>query len=107
TGIVGASIVTMGVLGLPVLLRYGYDKKLSTGVIAAGGTLGILIPPSIMLVVMGAQAQVSVGDLFKASLVPGLLLATAYAIYVLYITWKNPELGPAMTEEELAAMPLM
>jgi len=107
TGIVGASIVTMGVLGLPVLLRYGYDKKLSTGVIAAGGTLGILIPPSIMLVVMGAQAQVSVGDLFKASLVPGLLLATAYAVYVLFITWKNPELGPAMTQEELDAMPLM
>src|SRR5699024_4816510 len=59
------------------------------------------------LVVMGAQAQVSVGDLFKASLVPGLLLATAYAVYVLFITWKNPELGPAMTQEELDAMPLM
>jgi tripartite ATP-independent transporter DctM subunit len=106
TGIVGASIVTMGVLGLPVLLRYGYDKKLSTGVIAAGGTLGILIPPSIMLVVMGAQAQVSVGDLFKASLIPGLLLAFLYAVYVLFITWRNPELGPPMTKEELAAVPM-
>src|SRR5699024_7449678 len=107
TGIVGASIVTMGVLGLPVLLRYGYDKKLSTGVIAAGGTLGILIPPSIMLVVMVAHEQVSVGYLFKASLVTRLLLATAYAVYVLFITCKNPELGPAMTQEELDAMPLM
>lgn len=106
TGIVGASIVTMGVLGLPVLLKYGYDERLSTGVIAAGGTLGILIPPSIMLVVMGAQAQVSVGELFKAALVPGMILAVAYAIYVLFITWRNPDLGPAMTEEELAAIPL-
>ncbi|AOV07482.1 TRAP transporter large permease [Sporosarcina ureilytica] len=106
TGVVGASIVTMGVLGLPVLLKYGYDERLSTGVIAAGGTLGILIPPSIMLVVMGAQAQVSVGDLFKAALVPGLILAFSYCVYVLVLCWKNPEMGPAMTEEELAAMPL-
>ena len=106
TGIVGASIATMGVLGLPVLMKYGYDKRLSTGVIAAGGTLGILIPPSIMLVIMGAQTQVSVGDLFKAALLPGLILAFAYCVYVLFICWRNPEYGPALTDEELAEMPL-
>ncbi|GGB53225.1 C4-dicarboxylate ABC transporter [Lentibacillus populi] len=106
TGVVGASVVTMGVLGMPVLMKYGYDKSLSTGVIASGGTLGILIPPSIMLIVMGAQAQVSVGDLFKSSLIPGLLLAFLYCVYVLFICWKNPEKGPALTAEEAAEMPV-
>ncbi|CEI82643.1 Sialic acid TRAP transporter permease protein SiaT [Oceanobacillus oncorhynchi] len=106
TGVVGASVLTMGVLGIPVLLKYGYNKSLSAGVVAAGGTLGILIPPSIMLIVMGAQAQVSVGDLFKSTIVPGLLLAFFYAVYVLFICWKNPDYGPALTEEEAAAMPI-
>ncbi|WNF36509.1 TRAP transporter large permease subunit [Bacillaceae bacterium IKA-2] len=106
TGVVGASVVTMGLIGLPVLLKYGYNKELATGVVAAGGTLGILIPPSIMLVVMGAQSQVSVGDLFKATLVPGLLLASAYCVYILFICWKNPSYGPALSAEESAAMPM-
>jgi tripartite ATP-independent transporter DctM subunit len=105
TGIVGASIVTMGVLGIPVLMKYGYNKQLSTGVVAAGGTLGILIPPSIMLIVLGAQAQVSVGKLFLASIVPGLLLAAAYCIYVLIVCWKNPDWGPAVSKEEMKDMP--
>ena len=74
TGIVGASVVLLGVIGLPVMLRQGYKKELAAGVTAASGTLGILIPPSIMLVFMGAILQISVGDLFKAALVPGLLL---------------------------------
>ncbi len=106
TGVVGASVVTMGVLAIPVLLKYGYNKSLSTGVVAAGGTLGILIPPSIMLIVMGAQASVSVGDLFKATLIPGLLLAGSYCIYVLFICWRKPEYGPALSLEEAAAMPV-
>lgn len=106
TGVVGASVVTMGLLGIPVLLKYGYNKELSTGVVAAGGTLGILIPPSIMLVIMGAQSQVSVGDLFKATLIPGLLLAASYCVYVLFICWKNPDYGPALSAEEAAAMPI-
>ncbi|KGR90159.1 C4-dicarboxylate ABC transporter [Ureibacillus massiliensis 4400831 = CIP 108448 = CCUG 49529] len=105
TGVVGASVLTMGVLGIPVLMKYGYDKRLSTGVIAAGGTLGILIPPSIMLIVMGAQAQVSVGSLFKSTIIPGLILAFFYGLYVLYICWKNPEYGPALTKEEIKAVP--
>src|SRR5690606_20851928 len=100
TGIVGASIVTMGVLGMPVLLKYGYDKKLSAGVIASGGTLGILIPPSIMLIVLGAQAQVSVGKLFLAAIAPGLLLSASYLIYILIVTLRNPKLGPPLSKEE-------
>jgi tripartite ATP-independent transporter DctM subunit len=105
TGIVGASIVTMGVLGMPVLLKYGYNKQLASGVVAAGGTLGILIPPSIMLIVLGAQAQISVGKLFLSSVVPGLVLAGAYCIYVLIICWKNPDWGPAVSKEEAREMP--
>ena len=106
TGIVGASIVTMGVLGMPVLLKYRYDKRLAAGVIASGGTLGILIPPSIMLIILGAQAQVSVGKLFLASVVPGLILAVAYFLYILIVTWRNPELGPPITKEEALEMPV-
>lgn len=106
TGIVGASIVTMGVLGMPVLLKYGYDKRLASGVVAAGGTLGILIPPSIMLIVLGAQAQVSVGKLFLSSIVPGLMLAGAYCVYVLIACWKNPDWGPAVSKEEMKDMPM-
>lgn len=106
TGIVGASIVTMGVLGMPVLLRYGYDKELSAGVIASGGTLGILIPPSIMLIILGAQAQVSVGKLFLASLLPGFILAFSYMVYIIIITWRNPKLGPPLSKEEAEAMPI-
>ncbi|WP_085992183.1 TRAP transporter large permease [Oceanobacillus senegalensis] len=104
TGVVGASVVTMGLVSIPVLLKYGYDSKLATGVVAAGGTLGILIPPSIMLVVMGVQSSVSVGDLFKASLLPGLMLAFAYCIYVLVVCYKNPKLGPPVTKEEMESV---
>lgn len=106
TGIVGASIVTMGVLGIPVLLKYGYNKELTAGVVASGGTLGILIPPSIMLIVLGAQAQISVGKLFLSSIIPGLMLAGAYCIYVLIVCWKFPHWGPALTKEEAQAMPI-
>ncbi len=105
TGIVGASVVTMGLLGLPVLLKHGYQKELSVGVVCAGGSLGILIPPSIMLVVMGTYAQLSVGKLFLAAIVPGLILALLYVIYIFFICWKNPEVGPGMSPEEVAEVP--
>jgi TRAP-type mannitol/chloroaromatic compound transport system permease large subunit len=78
TGIIGASVVTMGLLAMPVLLKYGYNKKLSCGCICAGGTLGILIPPSIMLVVMADQGSVSVGKLFAGAVIPGLILSGLY-----------------------------
>lgn len=106
TGIVGASVVTMGMLSIPILLRCGYDHKLATGMVCAGGSLGILIPPSIMLVTMGAYAEVSVGKLFFAALVPGLLLSLGYCIYIIVVCHIHPDYGPAMSAEELAEMPL-
>lgn len=106
TGIVGASVVTMGMLSIPILLKCGYDHKLAAGMVCAGGSLGILIPPSIMLVTMGAYAEVSVGKLFFAALVPGLLLALGYAAYIMIVCHVRPEYGPAMSAQELAEMPL-
>ena len=100
TGIVGASVVTMGVLAMPIFVRYGYDKALSAGVICAGGTLGIIIPPSIMLVVMASETGLSVGKLFAGSLVPGLLLGFLYLIYVIIRCQINPNLGPVLSKEE-------
>ncbi len=106
TGIVGASIVTMGLVALPVLMKYDYDKRISTGAIAAGGTLGILIPPSIMLVVMGSQATLSVGKLFAAAVFPGLILSTFYVGYILIACFLRPEWAPLPSEEERRAMPM-
>ena len=105
TGIVGASVVTMGMLSIPVLLKCGYKPSLACGMVCAGGSLGILIPPSIMLVSMGSYAEVSVGKIFFAAIVPGLLLSLCYMIYVFVICHIHPEYGPAMSAEELAEMP--
>ncbi|MFA7505362.1 MAG: TRAP transporter large permease subunit [Burkholderiaceae bacterium] len=102
TGIIGASVTVMGMLALPAMVRYGYQKELATGAIAAGGTLGILIPPSIMLVILGSYAQLSVGQLFAAALFPGLLLAGLYAVYVAVVTFLKPEYGPPVSEAELS-----
>jgi tripartite ATP-independent transporter DctM subunit len=100
TGIIGASVVTMGLMGLPVMLKYGYDKRLSCGVICAGGTLGILIPPSIMLIVMGNQSAVSVGKLFAGAVIPGLILSMLYVMYILIKCYFDPKLGPALSAKE-------
>jgi tripartite ATP-independent transporter DctM subunit len=94
TGIVGAVVTLMGLLALPSMLKAGYDQKLATGVIAAGGTLGILIPPSIMLIVYAATAGVSVVKLYAAAMVPGILLASLYLIYVIARVVINPSLAP-------------
>ena len=104
TGIIGASVVTMGLLAMPVLLKYGYNKKLACGSICAGGTLGILIPPSIMLVVMADQGSVSVGKLFAGAVVPGLILSSLYIIYILIRCYFKPQDGPAISKEELEAV---
>jgi tripartite ATP-independent transporter DctM subunit len=104
TGIIGASVVTMGLLGMPVMLKYGYSKRLASGTICAGGTLGILIPPSIMLVVMADQSGLSVGKLFAGAIIPGLILSTMYVLYILFRCWWKPEDGPAITKEEAAAV---
>ena len=106
TGIVGASVVTMGMLSLPVLLRSGYKPSLACGMVCAGGSLGILIPPSIMLVSMGSYAEVSVGKIFFAAIVPGLSLSLGYIIYLMVVCRIHPDWGPAMSAEGLAEMPL-
>jgi tripartite ATP-independent transporter DctM subunit len=106
TGIVGASVVTMGMLSVPILLKFNYNKKLACGMVCAGGSLGILIPPSIMLVTLGTYAEVSVGKLFFAAIIPGLALSLSYIIYILVVCHIFPDWGPAMSEQELAEMPL-
>lgn len=101
TGVVAATVVTMGLISLPIMLKYGYDKGLASGVIVASGTLGQIIPPSVVLVVLGSELGVSVGDLFLGSLVPGLMLGGLYIAYVLIRARLNPALAPAMPAEEL------
>jgi len=100
TGVVGASVVTVGTLSLPALMERKYDRKMSAGVICAGGGLGVLIPPSILIVVYGPVAGVSVGSLFMAAIVPGLLLSLVYAVYVFVRCLLNPELGPPISVED-------
>jgi tripartite ATP-independent transporter DctM subunit len=99
TGIVGAVVTLMGLLALPSMLKAGYDEKLSTGVIAAGGTLGILIPPSIMLIVYGATSAISVVKLYAAAMLPGMLLASLYIIYVITRVVITPSLAPKLPPE--------
>lgn len=96
TGVVAATVVTMGLISLPIMLRYNYNKELAAGVIAASGTLGQIIPPSIVLVVLGDQLGVSVGDLFIGSVIPGLLIAGAFAVHILIVAWLKPEAAPAL-----------
>ena len=99
TGVVAATVVAMGIISLPIMLRYGYSKELATGVIAASGTLGQIIPPSVVLVVLGDQLGVSVGNLFIGSVIPGLMMAGAFALHVLIVSFLKPELAPALPEE--------
>ena len=100
TGIVGASVTILGIMAAKTMNRSGYDVRLAAGTITAGGTLGILIPPSIMLVVMGPVLEVPVTDLFAAAIVPGIMLASLYAAYALIRCWMNPSLGPTLSEED-------
>lgn len=96
TGVVAATVVAMGLISLPIMLRYGYSKELAAGVIVASGTLGQIIPPSVVLVVLGDQLGVPVGDLFVGSLIPGLMMAGAFAIHVLIVAYLKPEVAPAL-----------
>jgi tripartite ATP-independent transporter DctM subunit len=102
TGIVGASVTILGIMAAKTMTRSGYDVRLSAGTITAGGTLGILIPPSIMLVVMGPVLEVPVTDLFAAAIIPGVMMATLYAFYVMGRCWLNPSLGPSLPVAERA-----
>lgn len=101
TGIIGASITVMGMMALRPMLQYGYDKRLATGLIAASGCLGILIPPSIMLILMASYAPgLSVGQLFAGAMVPGVVLGLLYAVYVAIIAWIKPEWAPSIHETD-------
>ena len=100
TGIVGSSVTLLGVMAAPSMKRSGYDVRLSAGTIAAGGTLGILIPPSVMLIVMGPVVGVPATDLFTAAVIPGLLLAGTYCAYTLIRCYMNPALGPALPRDQ-------
>ena len=101
TGIVGATVVTMGLISLPTMLKRGYGPRLSTGVIAASGTLGQIIPPSVVLVLLGSVLNVSVGDLFIAAVIPGVGLVFCYLIYIVIYSFIFPSRVPAMPKEEI------
>ncbi len=103
TGIIGASVTLIGMLAAPVMMKARYDPALSAGTITAGGTLGVLIPPSVMLVVLGPVAGVSIPQLFAACIMPGLLIAGLFIGYTMLRCWLNPDLGPPMPEDERPA----
>jgi tripartite ATP-independent transporter DctM subunit len=96
TGVVAASVISMGLISLPIMMRYGYSHRLASGVIAASGSLAQIIPPSLVLIVLGDQLGRSVGDMYTAALVPGLTLAALYLIYVAVVTVVNPAAAPAL-----------
>ncbi len=105
TGVVGATVVTMGVIALPAMLKHGYEKELATGTIAAAGTLGQLIPPSIILVLLGDVLGVPVGKLFAAAVVPGIVLIGLFIVYILVYSWWRPQAAPVMDRQRLKAHP--
>ncbi|MFT5132821.1 MAG: tripartite ATP-independent transporter DctM subunit [Gammaproteobacteria bacterium] len=99
TGVVGATVVTMGVIALPTMLKRSYSPQLATGTIAAAGTLGQIIPPSIILILLGDVIGVPVGRLFIGAVIPGIILISLFLIYIAFIAWLKPEVGPALTIE--------
>lgn len=104
TGVIAASVTTMTLVALPAMLSRNYDHGLSAGVVCAGGTLGILIPPSVMLVVMGPMCNLSVSKLFAGALIPGLLLSTLYIVYIVIVCMLKPDMGPAISVSEYGAV---
>ena len=107
TGIIGAAVVLLAVLGVPLMLKHQYDAALACGVVCATGTLGILIPPSIMLVLMADQIRVSVGDLFMGAVFPGLMLGLLYALFILIYAWLRPSVAPAPKDAEPVSFKLV
>lgn len=107
TGIVGAAVATMGILSLPAMLNRRYDKRIALGSICAGGTLGILIPPSVITIVYAVTAGVSIGKMFIGGILPGLLLSSLFIAYIAIRCWLQPELGPAPSKEERAQFSLL
>ena len=99
TGVVAATVIVMGLLSLPTMVRYGYDHRLATGLITASGTLAQLLPPSLVLILLAQVVGVSVGDLFLGAMVPGFILAAIYGVYVIYRAYKDPDAAPALPDE--------
>ncbi len=99
TGVVAASVISMGLISLPIMLRYGYDKRLASGVIAASGTLAQIIPPSLVLIIMADQLGKSVGDMYEGAIIPGLILTSLYVGYVIILTLIKPNAAPALPPE--------
>jgi tripartite ATP-independent transporter DctM subunit len=99
TGVVAASVISMGLISLPIMLRYGYDRRLASGVIAASGTLAQIIPPSLVLIILADQLGRSVGDMYEGAIYPGLVLTAMYAGYVILLTNLRPDTGPALPKE--------
>ncbi|MFQ5522339.1 MAG: TRAP transporter large permease subunit [Acidimicrobiia bacterium] len=100
TGVVAATVIVMGLLSLPVMVKYNYDPKLASGVIIASGTLAQLIPPSLVLIILAQFIPVSVGELFAGALIPGIMLSAIFAVYALILAWLKPEVAPAIPKEE-------
>ena len=96
TGVVAASVISMGLISLPIMLRYGYDRRVASGVIAASGTLAQIIPPSLVLIVMADQLGRSVGDMYEGAFIPGLVLSLLYAGYVFLVTVFAPKAAPGL-----------
>src|SRR5450755_1519484 len=99
TGVVAASVISMGLISLPIMMRYGYDRRVASGVIAASGTLAQIIPPSLVLIVMADQLGKSVGDMYEGAFIPGITLAALYAIYVFMVTIAFPKATPGLPPE--------
>src|SRR6187431_2023361 len=99
TGVVAASVISMGLISLPIMLRYGYDRRVASGVIAASGTLAQIIPPSLVLIVLADQLGKSVGDMYKGAFIPGFVLTGLYAIYILGVSLWRPQWTPALPPE--------
>ena len=105
TGVVAASVIAMGLISLPIMLRYGYDRSLASGVIAASGTLAQIIPPSLVLIVLADQLGRSVGDMYAGALIPGLVLTGIYMLYVLIMSIVRPKSMPALPKEARSSAP--
>src|SRR5579871_5763995 len=101
TGVVAASVISMGLISLPIMLRYGYDRRFAAGVIAASGTLAQIIPPSLVLIVMADQLGKSVGDMYQGAFIPGLTLAALYAVYIFIVTVVRPKGVPGLPPEAI------
>src|SRR5438477_5169522 len=101
TGVVAASVISMGLISLPIMLRYGYDRRVASGVIAASGTLAQIIPPSLVLIVMADQLGKSVGDMYEGAFIPGLVLAVLYAVYIFGVSVVAPKAAPGLPVQDI------